>query len=222
MRRPPVNNPRQILFSRTAYDWINRINQKHKQFSELHLSPEQGARVKQWVEAEFSRSALAVEGALPDADRVAAEAVRSLRVVEALVEERGPAAQLSTELLFRLRGEPGAEQATRVSARVESAIQWFSVESFVELNPVEQASIVFLRLLEIRPFERLNESRSLIAASLFTLRIGLPPLIIKPGDVDEYRAALEEGLRMDTRPMVELAARSVETTLAGMIEISNP
>ena len=77
--------------------------------------------------------------------------------------------------------------------------------------------IVFLRLLELQPFEEANVRTALVAASLFTLRSELPPIIIRPEMQAEYRNALDEGDRMNTKPMVELVAESLEGTLNGML-----
>lgn len=226
MRRPPGPPASQLFFSRPTYEWINRINQKHKHFAELHLSREQEENVKRWVENEFARSALALDELPTETGSLISETIESLRVVEAVAKEHGNQAALTTELLLGLHNPPGDKSrelptfSDQLLVRIESAIRWFSMESFGELNPVEQASIVFLRLVEIRPFERLKHRTALVSASLFTLRSNLPPLIIKPDQVDEYRAAIDDGMRMDTRPMVEMAARSIETTLGEMIKLA--
>src|SRR6185503_19813145 len=96
----------------------------------------------------------------------------------------------------------------------------YTAESFDELNPIEQASIVFLRLIEIQPFERANLQTALTAASLFTLRSTLPPVIIKPQRKPAFLNAIEESRRTNTKPMVELMADAVQSTLGEMIEKS--
>jgi hypothetical protein len=101
----------------------------------------------------------------------------------------------------------------RLAAVVEGACRWFTAGSFEELHPVEQASIAHLRLMEIQPFAEDNEQLSLAAASLFSMRSGLPPVIISPDAAAEYGAALGEGFRMNTRPLVDLLARMAENAL---------
>lgn len=101
----------------------------------------------------------------------------------------------------------------RLAAVVEGACRWFTAGSFEELHPVEQASIAHLRLMEIQPFAEDNEQLSLAAASLFPMRSGLPPVIISPDAVAEYGAALGEGFRMNTRPLVDLLAKMAENSL---------
>ncbi|HVG18577.1 MAG TPA: Fic family protein, partial [Blastocatellia bacterium] len=145
-------------------------------------------------------------------------------------------AALSPDLLARLHDPSGRGEgfrksagdknralkpapAERLAAAVGSACLWFTAESFDELNPIEQASIVYLRLIEIQPFEQANERTALVAASLFTLRGGLPLIIITPELGGAHRAALEEGAQMNTKPMVELIADAVELSLGKMIRM---
>src|SRR5262249_34719528 len=182
---------------------LEGLDISREQIGKLILSPESHAGSV----SEYEAAIIALLGAI--------------RMIMSLAQTSGPAAALTPDLLLRLRDPAGGRATLRKSAgsqspalkpapaenlsvTIESAFRWFEAESFVELHPVDQASIVYLRLVEIQPFERLNERTALAAASLFTLRGGLPPLIIKPEMEGVYRGALEEGLRMNTKPMVEL------------------
>jgi Fic family protein len=237
-----------ILFERPTYEWVARVNQRHKQLLELQLSPEQQQTLDRWTEIEFVYSTLRLEGGEIDHEQIARIAslpvssagnteseaatclIESLRTVTSIAREQGKDSALSVELLLELHNAPGAQglrSAERSTSNVppgnlpavlDSAFQWFTADSFAELHPIEQASIVFLRLLELQPFDQSNERTSLLAASLFTLRSALPPIIIQPEVQPAYRAALDEGLRMNTKPMVEFVARSVEESLITMIE----
>ncbi|MEK6321313.1 MAG: Fic family protein [Acidobacteriota bacterium] len=253
MQRPPDRRTPTILFTRATSEWISRVNQKHKQLTELHLSPEQTERFDRLAETEFVYSTLRLEGeaveeehiarlasgspvgnANPESGRPALALLESLRAVTSLARARGKAAELSADLLLRLHNLPGAAPGFRrgagdarrrkpapaehLPAMIDSACQWYTAESFTELNPVEQASIVLLRLLEMQPFERANERTALVAASLFTLRSELPPVIITPDMHAAYSNALDEGDRMNTKPMVELIAEAVERSLSKVIE----
>lgn len=172
-------------------------------------------------------------GAVAEDDRAMATLLASLRTVTLLARANGKAAELTGEVLLKLHSVPGAGfrrsagDPSRVPkpvapehlpALLESACRWYTAESFAELNPVEQASIVLLRLIDMQPFEHANERTALVAASLFTLRSELPPIIVKPEMHSAYRKALEEGSRMNTKPMVELTAEAVETSLAELLE----
>ena len=107
--------------------------------------------------------------------------------------------------------------AAYLAQAVENACDWFAVESFAELNPVEQAAIVFLRLVTIQPFERANQATALIAASLFTLRVELPPVIIAPEMQASFVTARVEADQMNMQPLVELIADAINSTLDEMI-----
>jgi len=237
---------------RPAYEWISRVNQKHKQLAERDLSARQREILDRWIEIEFVYSTLKLEGAdvqreevtrvvsadartMTDGDRAALALLETLRTVTSLARETGKAASLTPDLLIKLHNVPGAVPGLRkgsgdaartaqiMSAEslpivLETAFRWYTADSFAELHPVEQASIVLLRLLEIQPFEEANQQTALLAASLFTLRSELPPIIIGPEMHAAYRVALDEGGRMNTKPMVELVAEAAERSLRTMIE----
>lgn len=252
MQRPPDRKTPPILFTRGTSEWISRVNQKHKQLTELRPSADQKARLDQWAETEFVYSTLKLEGTDVKREQVArvvshsqdpgtvAENERaittllvSLRTVTSLARSNGKAAELTGEFLLKLHSVPGAGFRRSVGdtnrmmkpvapehlpALIESALRWYTAESFAELNPVEQASIVLLRLIDTQPFEQANERTALVAASLFTIRSELPPIIVKPDMHSAYREALDEGSRMNTKPMVELVAETVELSLSEVIE----
>lgn len=239
-----------ILFERPTYEWVARVNQKHKQLDELRLSAEQTQKLDRWIKIEFVYATLRLEGLdIPrdlvariassqggDGDSTEAESAnalfQSLRALTLIARERGNDAALSAELLLRLN-DPTSAQGVRDGHSVpemtgehsrlilDSACQWFEADSFQELHPIEQASIVFLRLIDLRPFIDRTERTAVLAASLFTLRSGLPPIIIDPKTQPAYRAALAEGLQMNTKRMVEFIAESVERKLEELILRAN-
>ncbi len=98
---------------------------------------------------------------------------------------------------------------------LENAFDWFGTPSFNEIHPVEQASLVLLRLRDFEPFPSLNDETALRAASFYTERAGFPPLIIFD-DTDtqvRYRKALEAAFRMLTQPLVEFLAEMLTRTI---------
>ena len=168
----------------------------------------------------------------PDSDVV--ELLRGIRLLQDFALGNGTVAGLTAELLLRLHGgarEFRSSQGERVgpampvgpehlAASVESACRWFSAESFAELNPIEQASIVHLRLLEIQPFEQANLRIAILASSLFTLRSGLPPVIVMSDLAGAYEKAVAESRSGNTQPMVEMMGSAVEGALIRMIGLA--
>lgn len=255
MQKPPDRTSPPILFTRPAYEWINRVGQKHKQLAALEPSSEEQDTLNRWAATEFVYSTLRLDGITVEREKVAEFAARptdlmgldeddlsivalleALREVESLVESFGLTARLEPDVLIRLHNPLGGTEGFRktagdlnrpfkptrpdhLPAAIESACRWFAAESFTELNPVEQAAIAYLRLVEFQPFEHSSDRTAMVAASLFTMSNELPPVIIKPELEQAYRAALDEGLRMNTRPMVELMAEAIERTLSEMIGI---
>src|SRR5207237_617717 len=89
---------------------------------------------------------------------VIAHLTNALREVIILTSGAGQQARLTPELLVKLNGaglrtrdDSANRSATQAPAAhlaqtLENACDWFAVDSFAELNPIEQAAIVFLRL----------------------------------------------------------------------------
>lgn len=94
---------------------------------------------------------------------------------------------------------------------LDLAFDWFTTEGFAELHPVEQGTVVYLRLLDLSPFPEMLETTALLAAGFHTCRGGFPLLAINAGEVDSkrYRQALEAAFRMLTQPLVEYFADSL-------------
>jgi hypothetical protein len=91
---------------------------------------------------------------------------------------------------------------------LDNAFDWFDTESFRDLHPVERAAVVYLRLLDLHPFSSHTETTATLAASFYTEREGMPPLVIFADDLTQarYARALEAAFRMLTQPLVELFA----------------
>lgn len=103
---------------------------------------------------------------------------------------------------------------------IDHAFDWFSTESFGELHPVEQATVAFLRLLDLYPFPRLNEPTAILAAGFYTERAGLPPLVVFSDNTTQAKfvQTLEAAMRMLTQPLVELFAEMLRATMQQSIK----
>ena len=162
--------------------------------------------------------------------------LQAIRTVVEAVRRGGKNTELTPKLLVAIRfGSSGTGEfrsnagdptrgvrpvpANRLGEAIANACQWFTADSFRELNPVEQASIAFLRLIELQPFDSRNEESGLIGSSIFTLRRGLPPVIIGDNRLEQYRSARAAGLAMNTTALVDFFAHSVEESLDGVIAL---
>lgn len=98
---------------------------------------------------------------------------------------------------------------------IDHAFDWFSTESFAELHAVEQAAVVYLRLLDLHPFTSANEPTAMLTASFYTERAGLPPLVILSDDITQARfaQAFEAAFRMLTQPLVEQFAEMLRLAM---------
>jgi hypothetical protein len=221
-----------VFSSRPDQELFNAVARRFKEWSAIPLSAGEKERVNRQVESDFVQSALKLSASQGESG-AGAEAriqgiIEAFHLVRSFAESEGKQAALTLDLILRLgsaagsglRNGPaaGAVPAEHLQLILEGACRWFSADSFDELNPAEQAAIVALRLIELQPFEESNLALALTCSSLFTMRSGLPPLIIPPEQAGRFRAAIEEGLKANTKPLVELIAASLEMSLARMIE----
>ena len=237
----PSNRPTPPILLRAAHEWLNRVNHKRKQLAELGLSAGQQEGLERWTESEFVACNLRLEGteisrervaqlalasgdndSLGDDESRAATLLRSLRKVSHVSRTKRQLAVLTPKFFLDIH-PPRAQERFRVEAgdvakrALDAACRWFTADSFNELHAIEQASIVMLRLLELPSFPEANEPTVLVAASLFTMRSELPPIIVTPETEIAYRTALDEGRQMNLKPLVELIAQSVERTINEMV-----
>lgn len=108
--------------------------------------------------------------------------------------------------------------ASMLPRLLDLAFDWFTTEGFGELHPLEQATLVYLRLLDLSPFAAENDLTALVAAGFYTSRGGLPVLILSPMERDEaelkqFTQALEAAFRMLTQPLVEYFAEALIRTM---------
>ena len=101
---------------------------------------------------------------------------------------------------------------------LDLAFDWFTTEGFAELHPLEQATLVYLRLLDLSPFASENQLTALVAAGFHTRRGGFPALIAPLWSLEEaedarYRQALEAAFRMLTQPLVEYFADALISSM---------
>lgn len=108
--------------------------------------------------------------------------------------------------------------AVLVPRLLDNAFDWFGTQSFSELHPVEQASVVYLRLLDLHPFTSHMDLTALLAAGFYTQRAGLPSLVIYREASDRYRQAVEAAFRMLTQPLVELFAEMLARSMRDSLQ----
>ena len=127
----------------------------------------------------------------------------------------------NNESLFREReaipinGAHDPPLARMVPRLLDNAFGWFASEGFAEMNAVEQAALVHLRLLDLQPFAAANLTTATLAASFYLERAGLPPLLFDPHET-RYAAALESAFRLLTQHLVDYFAASLTQTISNL------
>ena len=203
-------------FARPIREWINLAEAKKAEL-EILLQRKGVAEARGWIEREFVDAA---------GTQIGIDSKEDAGLVDALREARRRADErqkLTPDLLLQINALISGNETQWNNSRAEIASRlacdWFEADSFNELHALEQAATVYLRLCEIQAFERFNQITSLLAASVFTMRAGFPPIIIPSSMEKAQRAAFSEAARMNTRPMVELMASAMILLLTSLIEI---
>lgn len=231
-----------ILHSkRAAYDWVDRLAALRAAYeAAVAHEPDRAARDVRWLDVSLAYHALKLKGVeitREDVEAGAPEAARVLAAVARVREAAAARAEMTPELLVELNGFVDPERGGRLregppvaaykghsapgpealGVLIENAAGWFTAESFTaDFHPVEQAALALIRVCDLQPFPTNNELTARVAASLFTLRAGLPPVVVHHELEDEYRRAILHAMHMDTQPVVDLLARSVELTYADL------
>jgi len=161
-------------------------------------------------------AAPAVAGALAAVARVRAAAAAGEELTPSLLLElnglldpagRGRLRAGPPMGVYEGHAAPGPEA---LEVLVANATEWFLATSFrEELHPVEQAALALIRVCDLQPFPSNNELTARIAASLYPLRAGWPPVIVREELEADYRKAILHAMHMDTMPAVDLLSRCV-------------
>lgn len=223
-----------ILHSkRAAYDWVERLRTLREAYDRsLVADPERGPADRRWLDAQLVHHALLIKGVEPTDEAAAPVAAAVARVREAVAE----GLELTPSLLLEINGlvDPVRGGTLRdgppvpayqghespppetLEALLGNAADWFTAPSFLgDFHPVEQTALAMVRICDLQPFPSSNELTARIAAQLFLLREGWPPAIVRSELEADYRRAILHAMHMDTQPIVDLLAQSVELTLAG-------
>lgn len=134
------------------------------------------------------------------------DAARLLKLNHALTNQENNWRQTEITPLNEAHDPPLAMMLPRL---LENALGWFATEGFAEMNPVEQAALVYLRFIDLQPFAAANQATATLAASFYLERAGLPPLIFAAND-PKYLAVLVSAFRMLTQQLVEYFAELLE------------
>lgn len=82
-----------------------------------------------------------------------------------------------------------------------------------KLHPVELASIVHHKLVNIHPFDDGNGRTARLVMNLLLMRAGYPLVVILKNDRKKYYDALECADKGDYKPFVRFVAQAVERSL---------
>lgn len=197
---------------RSSGDWLSGLTQAREAWTSAKTRPEIIEHIREQQSQLFGAESLSTAQMISE---WAADAEVKLDVARLLELNR---TLTSSEQIFReIEATPinAAHEppiARTVPRLLDNAIGWFATEGFAQMNPIEQATLVHLRLLDLQPFAAANFQTAILAASYYIERADLPPLLFDPTDA-RYAAALESGFRMLTQHLVDYFAESLRSTL---------
>ena len=200
---------------RSSGDWLSGLPQARENWAKARAQAETLSTVREWQSNFFGAEAL------PAAQLIstwATEATSSLEVPrlhelnQALTKSEARFRETEATPINAAHDPPLARIVPRL---LDNAMGWFATEGFAQMNPVEQATLVHLRLLDLQPFAAANFPTATLAASFYLERAGLPPLLFDATE-PRYSAALESGFRMLTQHLVDYFADSLRATLINL------
>ena len=202
---------------RSSGDWRTGIPQVREEWQKAKLRPEVTAQIRELqllsIPSEVSSKDFLAAAQL--VSELAAESEAKLTVPHLFAINR---ALTNAESKFReveatpLNPAHDPPLAVMLPRLLENAMGWFATEGFAEMSAIEQAALVYLRLLDLQPFAAANLATALLAASFHIERAGLPPLIIDTND-ERYATVLENAFRMLTQHLVDYFAASLGNTI---------
>ena len=202
---------------RSSGDWRTGIPQVREQWQKAKLRTEITAQIRelQFLSITSDVSSKDFLTAAQLVSELAGESEAKLTVPHLLTINR---ALTNAESKFReveatpLNPAHDPPLAVMLPRLLENAMDWFATEGFAEMSAIEQAALVYLRLLDLQPFAVANLATALLAASFHIERAGLPPLIVDTND-ERYATVLETAFRMLTQHLVDYFAASLGNTL---------
>ena len=222
MRAPETTVMELPIFNdnlKSSASWVETLNAEQERWKQAGASIESLREYQ--LEHMLRRSGNSIDRAhlLAAAGKVSAWAREGIfnpdRLLELHETLTGEKAELRTNEPHPLNALHDPTPAILLPKMLDLAFDWFSTDSFAELHPVEQASVVYLRLLDLHPFPNVIEPTAMLAASVYTERAGFPPLVILSDDITQARfaQALEAAFRMLTQPLVELFAEQLRLAM---------
>lgn len=197
---------------RSSGDWLTGLSQAREAWAIAKSHPETSKYVREWQSQLFGpealRAAQLISTWATEAD-AKLEAAHLLELNRALTNDEPLFREIEAVPLNAAHDPPLARIVPRL---LDNAMGWFATEGFAQMNPVEQATLVHLRLLDLQPFAAANFATAALAASFYIQRAGLPPLLFDPNEA-RYAAALESGFRMLTQHLVDYFAECLRNTL---------
>jgi Fic family protein len=87
--------------------------------------------------------------------------------------------------------------------KLDNLSAWLDSDGVNSMSTPEKATLAFVRLLEIAPFERGNFRLAHLLLSYFAYRDQFPPLFLRADDIADIRREIAGALAFETKPLVD-------------------
>lgn len=111
-------------------------------------------------------------------------------------------------------------EAIEVPRLMKKLIKWYSVNK--KLHPVELASIIHHKLVNIHPFFDGNGRTSRLVMNIILMQLGFPLVVVLKSDRRRYYAALASADKGNYSLFVNFIARALERTLDIYLQVLAP
>ncbi len=111
-------------------------------------------------------------------------------------------------------------EAIEVPKLMKNMIKWYSLNQ--KLHPIELASIIHHKLVNVHPFFDGNGRSSRLAMNIILMQAGFPLAVVLKNDRKRYYSTLSLADKGDYLPFVNFIARTVERTLNIYLSVLTP
>jgi len=111
-------------------------------------------------------------------------------------------------------------EAIAVPSLMKKMIEWYADNK--KLHPMELASIIHHKLVNIHPFFDGNGRTARLVMNIILMQAGFPLAVVLKNDRQRYYAALSTADKGDYLPFVNFIARTVERTLDIYLQVLTP
>ena len=103
-----------------------------------------------------------------------------------------------------------------IDRSLDNFFSWITAESLSEIHPIEKASLVLTRIVDIWPFEFGNLTVAIMFANLFLRQARLAPFFVLPEHVKEFNTVVAQAMTIETQPLVNAIYKTIKREMQAL------